>query len=216
MYAWFVVAVVATLPLLALQSRAPARWRAVADVGVLVALAMLYLCGPLGRWVYTRRSWRAIGAHRAFEVEEPSSGPLDEPSYTTDVAGRRVVVRTPAEWVLPQPNRVVVEASLAERGVPWLEVRSTGRRDRWGSDVETGDEAFDGRFRVRTADRVFARTVLTAEVRAALVALGPFDRVVVEDDAVRMTFGGRVHDPAEARRHAEAVAEVAAAVAATE
>jgi hypothetical protein len=66
---------------------------------------------------------------------------------------------------------------------------------------------------VSTGDRPFARAVLTADVRKSLVALGPFAHVSVENDAVRMAFGGPVHDPEEARRHADAVAAVADAVA---
>lgn len=54
---------------------------------------------------------------------------------------------------------------------------------------------------------------MTADVRKSLVALGPFAHVSVENDAVRMAFGGPVHDPEEARRHADAVAAVADAVA---
>jgi hypothetical protein len=120
--------------------------------GLLVVLAALHLSGPVGRWLYTRRSWRAIGAHPDFAVAEPAGGSLDEPSSATDVDGRRVlVVVTPDEWVLPQPNRVVVEAPLSERGMPWLAVRSRGGRDRRAWDVETGDGAFDRRFGCRRA-----------------------------------------------------------------
>lgn len=114
-------------------------------------------------------------------------------TFTWRVASRRGSAEEPRSGRLAQAHVVALDAVP---GLPVLELTPEGFRDRiakifGGQDVQIGNPAFDGQWRVRSSDEAFARRALDARL-ANLVMLPDFNgaRVRVEGPSVLLWTPG--------------------------
>ena len=78
-------------------------------------------------------------------------------------------------WALGSRTRARVRVAMPRAHPGKLRVRPRGKRARTDFERRTGDEVFDGEFRVQCFTHNLAEEVLTDEVRAWIRALGDVD-----------------------------------------
>jgi hypothetical protein len=135
---------------------------------------------------------------RAFEpVARRFGGRLDRLNlalHVEDEAGKLSVF---VEHVRGSAWQTVFELQLERRlgrGLRLADTRASSLWSRWlGPDIRVGDEAFDSAFVVRGESEEAVRAVLTAEMRAALLALrGKVEGLVVDDGRISGRIAGAV------------------------
>jgi hypothetical protein len=158
---------------------------------------------------------------RAFQpVARRFGGRLDRSNlalHVEDDAGKLSVF---VEHVRGSAWQTLFEFQLERRlarGIRLADTQASSLYSRWiGPDIRIGDDAFDAAFVVRCEREDAVRSMLTVELRAALLALrGSIEGLTVDDGRVSGRISGVVSDAGVLERAVQAMLMVGEAMVAT-